>query len=111
MQRLPPYSKIKVRVTADSLCNSGVDKCYQQDYREGIDDFNRALSLNPHHKVAAFNKALALIEWGHIQVLAGHDKINSALSELAKLPDMRTDFIQEILRQLHEDFNVLHNLN
>lgn len=111
MNQLPSYRKIDAETDADIITNNGVDKCLNQNYEEGVADFNQALRLNPNHKVASFNKGLALIQWGYSEVLAGHNKINTGMDELAKTPNMRTHSLQELSRSLQDEFSSLRYLS
>lgn len=111
MNQLPNYRKIEAKTDADVITNNGVDKCLNQNYEEGIADFNQALRIHPNHIVASFNKGLALIQWGYSEVLTGHDKISSGMDELAKTPDMRKRFLNELSSELKDEFSSLRYLD
>ena len=108
--KLPNYRKLECKTDADIIVNNGVDKCLNKDYQEGIADFTQALRLNPNHRVARFNKGLALIQWGYSDVLAGHDKINSGMNELSKDPDIRERMLQEVSSSFKDEFSSLRYL-
>ncbi len=109
--QLPDYREIDIpRTDADLITNNGIDKCRNQDYEEGIADFNAALRLNPNHAHATYNKGRAMVEWGYKQVLVGHDFINAGMNEFAKTSDMQADALQELARSLHDEFRSLDYL-
>ena len=105
LDQLPNYMKFdNASSDIEMIINNGVDKCQNLDYEEAIADFNQALRLNPNHKVAAFNKGRAMVEWGYKQVLDAHLLINSGFDELTKVPEMEMDSLQAFAHALQEEF-------
>ena len=112
LDQLPNYRKfVNPDTDIEIIINNGVDKCQNLDYREGIADFNQALRLNPNHKIAAYNKGRALIEWGYKQVLDAHVHINTGFDELNKVPEMGIDFLQAIAHALQEEIRSLRHFD
>jgi tetratricopeptide (TPR) repeat protein len=76
MNKLPDYKRSDDTAEVGTLINTGIDKCVDLKYGEGITEFNKALELDPENFDALYNKAVALLKW----VLMG------SLSEVNVMP-------------------------
>ena len=107
LEPLPSYQKVKnPKTEAETLINNGIEECLNQNYEEGIADFNHVLRLDPNGKIAAYNKGIALIRRGSERVSAGRSDILTGLNiikerghrfkEIKEFLEARLSFLQRL---------------
>ena len=103
MNRLPDYKRSDNTSEVGNLINTGIDRCLDLKYGEGITVFNRALELDPENFDALHNKAVALLKWGFDGFIVGNKRFSAGIEIFSHLPLVREDTLREIKGFL-EDF-------
>lgn len=107
--RMPDYDRSNDTSEVGTLINTGIDKCLDLKYGEGITDFNKALELDPENFEALYNKAIALLKWGFDGFVIGSTRYAAGIEILTHLLQNGEELITEAKGFL-ENFINLHHL-
>ena len=94
--RLPDYKRSDDPSEIGTFINSGIDKCLDLKYGEGMVEFNKVLELDPENVDALHNKAVGLLKWGFDGFIVATKRYTVGIEIFSHLPNVREDSIQEI---------------
>ena len=109
MNRLPDYKRSDdTAEEIGTLINTGIDKCLDLKYGEGITEFNKALELDPENFDALYNKAGVLLKWGFDGFIVGSKRYTAGIEMLSHLPQVTEDTLHEANGFLEDFFHIIH---
>lgn len=106
--RLPDYKKSNDPSEIGTFINSGIDKCLDLKYGEGMVEFNKALKLDPENFEALHNKAVGLLKWGFDGLIVGTKRYAAGIDIFSHLPNVTEDSIHEIKGFLDDFIRIIH---
>ena len=104
--QMPDYKRSDDTSKVGRLVNTGIDKCLDLKYGEGIANFNKALDLVPENFDALYNKAVASLKWGFDNFIIGSKRYAVGIEILSHLPNVREDVIHEAKGFLQNFINI-----